>query len=150
MNLRGVLFLLGRVLLAVAVALLVPALVGYFTGDDFVAFLYSAGIAGLVGISLERVFRQPARFKFGRREAFLLVTAAWITASLAGAIPYVLIAQRIAITLARYAMHLATRLPCLLRWRRVGRAFWPTAGCSSFLIHLVMANRPARHRRAPR
>jgi len=91
MNLRGVLFLLGRLLLALTAALLVPAAVAYFRGERPEPFLVSAGIAGLAGLILERSFRQQADFRFGRSEAFVLVSAAWVTASCFGALPYVFV-----------------------------------------------------------
>ncbi|ANM30058.1 hypothetical protein ABI59_11460 [Acidobacteria bacterium Mor1] len=92
MNLGGVLFLLGRLLLALAGTLMIPAVFSYFAdglthADDF--FL-AAGIAGGLGFVLQILFRQPRNFSFGRHEAFLLVSAAWITASLVGAIPYLM------------------------------------------------------------
>lgn len=93
MNYGAVLFLLGRLLLTLAVALLVPAVVALATsGPDLGAFLYAAGVTGFAGVVLQRVFRQPSRFAFGRRDAFLLVTAAWVTASVAGALPYAILA----------------------------------------------------------
>jgi trk system potassium uptake protein TrkH len=92
MNVRGVFFLLGRLLIALAVALLVPAGVAYWQGEpELRAFLISAGVAVVTGVVLERGFRQPHDFPFGRREAFVLVTGAWVTASIVGALPYVLI-----------------------------------------------------------
>jgi len=92
MNYRGVLFLLGRLLLALAVALTVPAILAFVLDDaELRQYLIAAGITGLLGITLERVFRQRDDFRFGRREAFLLVSCAWVTASLVGALPYVLI-----------------------------------------------------------
>lgn len=92
MNYRGVLFLLGRLQLALAVALTVPAAVAYGleSGDSHV-FLTAAGLAALGGATCSWVFRQRAEFAFGRRDAFLLVSAAWITASCYGALPYLLI-----------------------------------------------------------
>ena len=78
-------------LLALAAALLVPAAVAYYRGEPLQPFLVSAGVAGLLGLLLERTFQQAADFRFGRSEAFVLVSAAWITASLFGALPYVLI-----------------------------------------------------------
>lgn len=91
MNVRGVLFLLGRLLLALAAALVVPACVAWFLdGPDRWAFTVSAFAVGAVGVILERVFRQADGFAFGRREAFVLVAAAWVMASLAGALPFVL------------------------------------------------------------
>jgi trk system potassium uptake protein TrkH len=92
MNYRGVLFLLGRMQLALAVALLVPAAAAHLLGgDETGTFLIAAGIAGLAGAGCSWRFRQPTDFVFGRRDAFVLVSAAWITASVYGAIPYVLI-----------------------------------------------------------
>jgi len=92
MNFRGVLFLLGRLLLALAVALAVPAAVAYFLGGgEARSFVISALIAGGTGVFLQQFFRQPPDMRFGRREAFLLVASAWVTASVFGAIPYVLI-----------------------------------------------------------
>jgi trk system potassium uptake protein TrkH len=92
MNPRGVLFLLGRLLLALGVALLVPALVALVRGDvGLWPFLYSAGFVGIVGFAIERSFRQRKDFPFSRSDAFVLVSAAWITASAVGALPYILI-----------------------------------------------------------
>ena len=92
MNYRGVLFLLGRLQLALAVALLVPAAVTYFLGgSELRAFLIPAAIVGAAGIASEALFRQRAPFPFGRQEAFLLVSAAWVLASCLGAIPFIII-----------------------------------------------------------
>jgi len=90
MNLRGVLFLLGRILLALAAALLIPAAIAWFDeGPELRAFLVSAVLAAVAGLVLTRGFRQRRDFRFGRREAFVLVAAAWVTASIVGAFPYV-------------------------------------------------------------
>lgn len=92
MNYGGVLFLLGRLQLALGVVLLVPAAVAwYLGGDEASAFLVSAAIAGVAGVTCEWAFRQPRDFKFGRREAFLLVSSVWVIASILGALPYVLV-----------------------------------------------------------
>jgi len=92
MNYRGVLFLLGRLQLALAAALLVPAGVAYFIdGGGTRAFLVSAAVAGLAGVLSEWFFRQPKDFRFRRREAFLLVTWAWVMASVIGSFPYIMI-----------------------------------------------------------
>ncbi len=92
MNVGGVLFLLGRLLMGLALALLAPALVAHVTGDgQLQVFIYAAVFVGSMGLALERSFHQREGFSFGRREAFVLVAAAWATASLAGALPYVFI-----------------------------------------------------------
>jgi trk system potassium uptake protein TrkH len=90
MNLRGVLFLLGRLSIALAVALLIPALVAYFEGEAVSVFLISAAIAGGGGLVLERTFAPREEFTFRRHEAFLLVTSAWLLATFVGALPYIL------------------------------------------------------------
>jgi len=92
MNLRGVLLLLGRILLALAAALVIPAVIAWFDeGPELRAFIASAAIAGIAGLILARGFRQPHDFPFGRREAFILVAAAWVTASIVGALPYLFV-----------------------------------------------------------
>ena len=92
MNFRGVFFLLGRLLLVLSVALLIPAAVAYFDGEvELLAFLLSAGVAAATGIALERKFVQQQEFAFGRHEAFVLVASAWVVATMVGTLPYVFI-----------------------------------------------------------
>ena len=77
MNYRVVLYLLGRLQLALAVALVVPGVVSWLLdGSVAGAFFVSAAIAGAIGIAAELAFRRSVQHSFGRREAFLLVTAA--------------------------------------------------------------------------
>lgn len=131
MNYRGVLFLLGRLLLALTAALLVPAAVAYYLGGDGMhAFLISAALAGVTGLILQQLFHQKRDLKFGRREAFVLVSAAWVTASIAGALPYILIhgpgfivdalfesVSGFTTTGASILPHPEGELPALLLWR---------------------------------
>jgi trk system potassium uptake protein TrkH len=92
MRFGSVFFLLGRLLLAITAALLVPAAVSFFRdGPEFRAFLISAALAGVTGMILQRVFKPDGELMLGRREAFLLVAAAWGTASLMGAVPWILV-----------------------------------------------------------
>jgi len=92
MNYRAVLYLLGRLLIALAVALIAPAVVAYLVhSHEMHAFVIPAVLAAVIGVGAQRLFRQQAHFSFGRREAFLLVTSAWVTASVFGALPYVLV-----------------------------------------------------------
>jgi trk system potassium uptake protein TrkH len=90
-NFASVLFLLGRLLLALAAALLVPGLLAHFQEDPSrIPFFVSAGVALACGLFLERFFRPGDSFSFSRREAFLLVSSAWLIATVAGALPFVL------------------------------------------------------------
>jgi len=92
MNFRGVFFLLGRLLLALGAALLVPGGVALYLGSaDAKAFFVSAALVGVLGIVVQRVFRGGLHAPFRRHEAFMLVSATWIMASLVGALPYVFI-----------------------------------------------------------
>ena len=92
MKFGPVFYLLGRLLLAITAALLIPAAVSYYHGStDFEAFLISAGISGALGLALQRVFKPVGELQLGRREAFVLVAAAWGTASLMGAVPWILL-----------------------------------------------------------
>ncbi|MBL4849643.1 MAG: TrkH family potassium uptake protein [Planctomycetes bacterium] len=90
MNPSGVLFLLGHVLLSLAAALVVPASLAFATaGPDRVAFVVSILTVTAAGAALVWVHRQPLGFRFERNDAFLLVTSAWIVASLVGGLPWV-------------------------------------------------------------
>jgi len=90
MNYRGVFFLLGRLLMALAIALLIPVAVALAMDREAIAaFVISSAIAGGLGLYAEWAFRQRGQFRFGRREAILLVTSAWGIASIIGALPYV-------------------------------------------------------------
>ncbi len=90
-NLSGVFFLLGRLLLALALALVIPGLVAQFEGEDARwAFYMAAFIVAVLGLFLERFFHQGDAFSFARSEAFLLVSAAWLVAAFAGALPFVI------------------------------------------------------------
>ncbi|HSF19032.1 MAG TPA: TrkH family potassium uptake protein [Vicinamibacteria bacterium] len=91
LNYGGVLFLVGRLLLALAVALILPGILAHFTNREArLSFFISAAVAAVAGISLQRRFDQEGDFQFGRREAFLLVSSAWLVATLAGSLPFVL------------------------------------------------------------
>ncbi len=92
MNYRGVIFMLGRLLMALAAALCVPTAVAWLLGEpEFRAFGSAAAAAAIGGFVISWIFRQQHEFRFGRREAFLLVTSAWVMASIIGALPYTLI-----------------------------------------------------------
>ena len=92
MRFGSVFFLLGRLLLAITAALLVPTAVSYFkSGPDCRAFLISTGLALVAWLTLHRMFKPEGELVLGRREAFVLVAAAWGTASLMGAVPWILV-----------------------------------------------------------
>jgi trk system potassium uptake protein TrkH len=90
MNLSGVLFMLGHVLLSLAAALLIPAGLAFAQeGPDRVAFALSILTVVAAGGGLSWKFRQSHGFVFARNDAFLLVTLAWVVASAVGGLPWV-------------------------------------------------------------
>ncbi len=91
MNYRGVFYLLARVLFALSLALLPPAAISWIEGGgETRAFLISCLVAAMAGIAIAR-FTRTRLLDFERREAFLLVGLTWLSASLVGALPYIMI-----------------------------------------------------------
>ncbi len=95
MNRRAVGWLLGRVILLLAVFQLVPALVAAWYREEvvFEACLLSALTAALIGGTLALVFRGSSTTKEGRpdyfrREGLAAVGLAWFAAAALGALPF--------------------------------------------------------------
>jgi trk system potassium uptake protein TrkH len=85
---RPVFHLTGRMLFALAAAMLLPAGVDALTGDpDWRAFLIGSGITFAFAAALTRVTRCRLSGGLTLRQAFLLTPVAWTTIALFGAIP---------------------------------------------------------------
>ena len=85
---RPVLHLTGRMLLALAAAMLLPVAVDALTGDpDWKAFLIGSAITFACGAGLTRTTRCQLTGGLTLRQAFLLTPVAWTTIALFGAIP---------------------------------------------------------------
>ena len=83
----------GRILLAEALLLLLPACVSLWYGEDAVwAFLITAGIALAVGLALFLIFR-PKDTVIYAKEGFAIVALVWIGMSLVGALPFYITGQ---------------------------------------------------------
>lgn len=89
MNLRPVLRSVGRLLLLLAGAQLIPALCSLFYGElaTVSAFLFSSTVTAVVGLAMTRL---GAAGQVYRREGILIVVGGWVLASLLGALPYLL------------------------------------------------------------
>jgi len=89
MNLRRVLHILGLVLFILAGALLLPLGWCLEGGESraVAGFLAGASFAGLMGLLMRLL--GSAKGELYRREGVLIVVGAWVLASIAGAIPYV-------------------------------------------------------------
>src|SRR3712207_3947776 len=85
---RPVLHLTGRMLLALAAAMLLPAGVDALTGDpDWRAFLIGSGLTFACAAALTHVTRCQLSGGLTLRQAFLLTPVAWTTIALFGALP---------------------------------------------------------------
>lgn len=91
MSWRSPLRFLGRLLLVLAVAELVPGLCSLIYGEmvDALAFAITAAVTGFCGLILMFLGRGKSE-KLYRREGFLIVVGGWILASIFGALPYML------------------------------------------------------------
>ena len=91
MNWRAPVRFLGRLLLVLAVAELVPIVVclAYGEGKAAMAFFATAAITGVAGQALTMV-RDQEGSEIYRREGILIVVGGWVFASMVGALPYLL------------------------------------------------------------
>ena len=91
MSFRPVLHFLGRLLLFLAGALLLPALCAAWYGEigDVRAFIYSALITATAATLLMALGRRQTDHLF-RSEGVLIVAGGWLVASIFGALPYLL------------------------------------------------------------
>jgi trk system potassium uptake protein TrkH len=78
---------LGTMVKFLSVAMLVPLFVAMVYGEDVWVFLVSMALTAAAGVALEQLHADP---DLGPREALLLVSLAWITASIFGAVPFLL------------------------------------------------------------
>lgn len=84
-----VLGILGSFIFFLGFALLAPAGIALVYGEEsWRAFLYSAGIAFVVGGLLYYFFKSDQEIRI--REGFLVVSGTWLFLSLAGALPFVI------------------------------------------------------------
>lgn len=87
MRLKSVLFVLGKILFAVAVILLIPAVCALIYKESPVPFLVPAAVSLALGFLLTLNPHKKDRSLFAK-DGFLCVGLAWIVVSLIGCIPY--------------------------------------------------------------
>lgn len=90
MNVRFCFQVTGKFVMYLGLLMLVPAICTlFYPEDDLFAFLISALITSVAGLSLMIVCRTPeAPTEIRRREGFLIAALCWVLASVFGAIPY--------------------------------------------------------------
>ncbi|MEW5727030.1 MAG: TrkH family potassium uptake protein [Pseudomonadota bacterium] len=99
MDFRPILQIVGLILAAMALAMLVPAAVDYLSDDlDWRVFVASSLVTGFVALGLILGTRTGAREQLSIRQAFVLTTAIWVAAAVAGAVPFAFSALKISIT----------------------------------------------------
>ncbi len=87
MNIRGIVALLGIVLIIIGLAMLLPmAWSLYYADGDWKAFLYPAFIT--LGFGMITFFAAGQRGEYNSRDAFAAVTLSWIAASVFASLPY--------------------------------------------------------------
>jgi trk system potassium uptake protein len=95
-DVRPVLFVNGFLLLVLAAAMGVPAVVDLLSEDpDWQVFLASAMVTGFVALTMIFGSRPAGRPSLDSRQAFLLVTAAWVSTAGFGALPFVFSALKL-------------------------------------------------------
>ncbi|MEX1109243.1 MAG: TrkH family potassium uptake protein, partial [Dongiaceae bacterium] len=91
LDLRPVLYVLGLLLIALAAAMLLPALIDMLDGrPDWRAFLASAAFSATVGGGMALAFRPSKPIELTNRAGFLLTTLSWLVIALFAAPPFML------------------------------------------------------------
>ncbi|MEX2200068.1 MAG: TrkH family potassium uptake protein [Dongiaceae bacterium] len=90
-DLRPVLYVLGLLLIALAGAMLLPALIDMLDGNpDWRAFLASAGLSATAGGGMALAFRPSKPIELTHRAGFLLTTLSWLVIAAFAAPPFML------------------------------------------------------------
>lgn len=90
MNRRFVFRTTGKLLQALSVILLLPAVVSLiYRENTYKAFLITALIALVIGFTLRHTFKTNNNVIYAK-EGFLIVSLAWLSTSLVGALPFVI------------------------------------------------------------
>lgn len=96
-DIRLTVFILGNLLIALGVAMLLPALIdGWIYGSaDWTAFVASAAITGGFGVAMFLGFRPTEASTLTPREGFILTTAAWVVVAGFATLPLMLSAVKL-------------------------------------------------------
>ncbi len=87
MRIRATLSLLGEILALLGLTLIVPLVIALHDGTSVRPFLLPLILSLSLGVLLRALDRNP---EIGTREAFFLVSVAWLAVSVIGALPYIL------------------------------------------------------------
>ena len=87
MNVKMIVYTLGKVLQVVGLLLLIPLLVALYYRESC-AWALAATAAGMIAAGVGMAWRKPENRMIYAREGFLIVALAWIGISLTGALPF--------------------------------------------------------------
>ncbi len=100
---RPIVYVLGRVLIVLAILMLAPAVVDWRAGEaNAFDFLEAAIITGVAGLSLSLATSNALAGGLDIRQAWLMTLAIWLIVPLAGALPFMLGAPHLPLTLAYF------------------------------------------------
>lgn len=89
MNISSILNILGNLLLLVALAMILPIIVGiYYQEEDAFVFIITMGLTFISGHFLRRFKYNHAGLQY--RDGFVVVTLGWLLVSIYGALPFLL------------------------------------------------------------
>jgi trk system potassium uptake protein len=99
-DLRPILYVVGRILVALALLMLLPALLDAYTGaaENARSFLQCALLTGTLGLAVSIATANAIALGLGLRQAYLLTVAIWIIVPLFGALPLMLGAPHLTLT----------------------------------------------------
>jgi trk system potassium uptake protein TrkH len=88
-ELRPVAYVIGRILIVLAILMLAPAIIDWRAGDENgLKFLQSACVTGVVGVALTLSTANSLGHSLDTRQAYLLTVGIWMLVPLFGALPF--------------------------------------------------------------
>ncbi len=87
MRIRATMSLLGEILMLLGATLVLPMIVAIHDKTSTAPFLIPLFLSILIGFILRSLDKNP---QIGTKEAFLLVSVAWLAVAIVGALPYIL------------------------------------------------------------
>ena len=102
MDIKSILAPIGLVMMALALAMIAPAIADIAANnDDWRVFTISCLLSGTVGAALFLGFRIP-NFTLKRREAILFIVLVWVMAGIVGALPFYFAVLPVTVTEAMF------------------------------------------------
>jgi trk system potassium uptake protein len=103
LDLRPVAYVIGRILIVLAILMLAPAIIDWRAGDpNGIAFLQCAAITGVVGGALTLATANGLGRSLDVRQAYLLTAGIWVLVPAFGAVPFILGAPGLNLTQAYF------------------------------------------------